>query len=344
MYTGEGVGGKLVGLGQSDNEVIFAWAAASPCEDLDFDCVGETEFNNLANCFQGVLPPGVSRETFERWCRKARQCGLFDKPGCEPEMTDLVTERFGQIQECQSVDMYEVFSYCDEYGYGGPDEVLNTVCWTAHLAPSLTRQQRRRPSCEDAECLTERDVAVMGDCFMGDCPMPAAWFERMREKPVCPGVLGHEFEVPECLDADQHALMQYCKTHGYEGPDGASNAACWTLQRSDVYRELFSLRSCASLERIRQRLERARAEAAGAEAEAAEPPPPSFEPSPQPTPPAPPVYTDVPEPGLGPSTPDEPPPEPEPDRKVSMTTVGILAGVGLLAVGGIAWAASKGKG
>jgi hypothetical protein len=95
-----------------------------------------------------------------------------------------------------------------------------------------------------ASCLNPELVETLGRCFTGAVPAgmnpeafaaacEAAKTQGYMDLPLCPGYPLPEF--PGCLDPSQQYMVGYCKEHGSDGPDGASNAICWAVLKEPAW-------------------------------------------------------------------------------------------------------------
>lgn len=161
------------------------------------------------------------------------------------------------------------------------------------------------PDCQRPHCIDETTAQYMSRYIMGE-PVPddvRSWIESGAwilyfGLPYCttPSFL----RTPPCLEDSVTALIGYCQSYGFNGPDNVKNAMCWLYMKDQAYwQRLLAIPSCSSV---------------------SEPPPATSPPT-----------TSVPPPYAPPAPPGEPPDEGG-SRSASMMGVGgILL---LVALGG----------
>jgi hypothetical protein len=336
------ISGKLVGvrgLGADSpefeiNEQTVAFLAA-------MDCTAWQQVTNLnasmvqllAATFLGTPPPGVSQNTFDAFTLRALACNLYDLPGTS-EADAWLREAF-PMPACLDDPTIGVIMYGRAHSWKGDDREKNMLVWLMSKSPNnmYLYDLKHIPPC-DKGCHNRYQMELVLRCMMdpvdsicASTPAINQWYQAHRDKRLCPTLRGQiqgQIDALSCDGLRSDIDLDYCAQHGYQGPEPARNAACWTLWTA---------------QRLQGTLERC------APPPAPTPPPPAEEPSPVVVAPVTEESPEVaPAPALAPPqvqptwpTPSAPPAE----KKMSAATMGIIGVLGLAAVGGVVLATRK---
>lgn len=114
------------------------WRDVDPCAVAslpDCPCVTESDVLPMGGCFAGAAPEGWTSELHDAWCAQTG-AGLALQPYCPgnpvPPVPDCLT-----AQEQQGV------AYCNQYGFQGPNGILNALCWAAMSSGTLDDYNQR---------------------------------------------------------------------------------------------------------------------------------------------------------------------------------------------------------
>lgn len=263
---------RMLGQTATDANKLFAWAAASPCDDLRKPCLERQDLLNMAGCLTRTPPEGVEQKVYDAWCHKIATCGLFDTVGCEPEASELANELYGEPSDCLTAEQVDVLDYCAEHGHRGPDRDMNVLCWAMHVTPDRSKKQRAAPICADAiDCLDRSMIGAVGRCLQGKSCPSQAWLDSMLDIPVCPELAAEmreearAFVSDGCLPQAMFDDVVYCLKHGMDGPDAQRNSTCYAMTAIDMLDELARMPLCGNGVTPRQQSGRSGGESAEVE-------------------------------------------------------------------------------
>lgn len=133
------------GLGQSRYSEWDAtrWRDVSPCDVAELPecpCVSAEDLLPIGGCFAGSPPEGWPQELHDAWCAQTA-AGMLEKGYCPDNPVP-------EVPSCLSPDEIEGRRYCNTHGFGGPNGVLNALCWAA-MASGALESYNNRPPCED---------------------------------------------------------------------------------------------------------------------------------------------------------------------------------------------------
>lgn len=139
-------GRELRGLGQAARHPEWdasRWRNVDPCEVADLPtcpCVAEADVMPIGGCLAGMTPEDWPAELHDAWCAQTG-AGLMQQPYCDGNPLP-------PVPDCLSPDEEQGLAYCNTHGYGGPNGILNALCWAAMSSGTLS-EFNARPACPD---------------------------------------------------------------------------------------------------------------------------------------------------------------------------------------------------
>ncbi len=141
-------GAVLRGLGQASRYPEWdasRWADVEPCDvaDLpDCPCVGKDDVIPIGGCLAGTTPEGWPADLHDRWCAQTG-AGIMLNGYCPGNPVP-------PVPDCLTQEHIEGVSYCNRYGFAGPNPLVNALCWAA-ISSGTLGTYARRPACSAAE-------------------------------------------------------------------------------------------------------------------------------------------------------------------------------------------------
>ncbi len=141
------------------------WANMPPCAVADLPicpCANDWDAMALTPCIAGTAGPSTWSEDYHNnWCAQ-RGAGLLTSDYC-------LGNTLPPLPECLDQGVREGLSYCELYGYAGPNAYANALCWNAIQSgrlPTLTQLQ----DCYVAGPPTVQQEAPPQDAFLPPPP------------------------------------------------------------------------------------------------------------------------------------------------------------------------------
>ncbi len=154
------------------------------------------------------------------------------KPGEPPPDEAHDTLAHWSSGSCINAAALSFLAYLGRYpNADGPSDAQNALVRAGARSPSYLRTLYRLRSCTVGSCLRAADLAAVELCLFGKCD-DEAWLAKALRKPLCPtlkrGLRDEIDREPQCSDEPAFPELQaYCSTHGFAGPLGGPNAACF---------------------------------------------------------------------------------------------------------------------
>lgn len=137
-------GGQVRGLGLDQRSAEWQnsrWGAFNPCDVSELPtcpCVSEDDVIPIGGCFAGAAPEGWPQDLHDAWCAQTG-AGMLGNPYCAGNPTP-------DVPPCLTAEQQQGLAYCNQYGFQGPNGILNALCWAAMSSQTLD-DFNQRPAC-----------------------------------------------------------------------------------------------------------------------------------------------------------------------------------------------------
>lgn len=142
------------------------WADVAPCAVADLPlcpCANDWDVMAITPCIAGTDgPPSWSDQFFHNWCAQ-RGAGLLTSDYC-------MGNTLPPLPSCLDEGVRQGLSYCQQYGFGGPNAYANSLCWNVIQSGRLPTLLSRPDCATGTTAPPQQDAAVPQDPFVPPPP------------------------------------------------------------------------------------------------------------------------------------------------------------------------------